>query len=91
MAEIDRKRNLPLVHFDGDVHISMWFLSSAAEMDKWMEDIKMAIELADKCNGPSSEILGSSLTDSSKFHPFSLYACISLFCLVVAWNCTVSV
>uniref|UniRef100_A0A672LCL2 FERM, ARH/RhoGEF and pleckstrin domain protein 1 n=1 Tax=Sinocyclocheilus grahami TaxID=75366 RepID=A0A672LCL2_SINGR len=40
--------------------------SSASEMEKWVEDIKMAIELADKCNGPSAEILSSSFTDSSK-------------------------
>uniref|UniRef100_A0A8C2EX70 PH domain-containing protein n=1 Tax=Cyprinus carpio TaxID=7962 RepID=A0A8C2EX70_CYPCA len=39
--------------------------SSASEMEKWVEDIKMAIELADKCNGPSAEILSSSFTDSS--------------------------
>ncbi|XP_051993179.1 FERM, ARHGEF and pleckstrin domain-containing protein 1-like isoform X3 [Xyrauchen texanus] len=38
--------------------------SSASEMEKWLEDIKMAIELADKCNDPSSEILSSSFTDS---------------------------
>uniref|UniRef100_A0A671T1T3 FERM, ARHGEF and pleckstrin domain-containing protein 1 n=1 Tax=Sinocyclocheilus anshuiensis TaxID=1608454 RepID=A0A671T1T3_9TELE len=38
--------------------------SSASEMEKWVEDIKMAIELADKCNGPSAEILSSSFTDS---------------------------
>uniref|UniRef100_A0A8C1ZRH9 FERM, ARHGEF and pleckstrin domain-containing protein 1 n=1 Tax=Cyprinus carpio TaxID=7962 RepID=A0A8C1ZRH9_CYPCA len=39
--------------------------SSASEMEKWVEDIKMAIELADKCNGPSAEILSSSFTDKS--------------------------
>ncbi|XP_030636646.1 FERM, ARHGEF and pleckstrin domain-containing protein 1 isoform X3 [Chanos chanos] len=38
--------------------------SSASEMEKWIEDIRMAIELADKCNGPSPEALGSSLPDS---------------------------
>ncbi|XP_052448988.1 FERM, ARHGEF and pleckstrin domain-containing protein 1-like isoform X1 [Carassius gibelio] len=38
--------------------------SSASEMENWVEDIKMAIELADKCNGPSAEILSSSFTDS---------------------------
>ncbi|XP_063068437.1 FERM, ARHGEF and pleckstrin domain-containing protein 1-like isoform X2 [Engraulis encrasicolus] len=48
----------------GQRHSVVVAASSASEMEKWMEDIKMAIELADKCNGPSSEILGSSLTDS---------------------------
>lgn len=38
--------------------------SSASEMKKWVEDIKMAIELADVCNGSSAEILSSSFTDS---------------------------
>lgn len=32
-----------------------------------MEDIKMAIEMAKTSNGPSSELLTCSLTDSSKF------------------------
>uniref|UniRef100_A0A8C1ZQV3 FERM, ARHGEF and pleckstrin domain-containing protein 1 n=1 Tax=Cyprinus carpio TaxID=7962 RepID=A0A8C1ZQV3_CYPCA len=47
-----------------NIHSSLH--SSASEMEKWVEDIKMAIELADKCNGPSAEILSSSFTDSSK-------------------------
>uniref|UniRef100_A0A671NYS3 FERM, ARHGEF and pleckstrin domain-containing protein 1 n=1 Tax=Sinocyclocheilus anshuiensis TaxID=1608454 RepID=A0A671NYS3_9TELE len=38
--------------------------SSASEMEKWLEDIKMAIELADKYNDSSAEILSSSFTDS---------------------------
>lgn len=35
-------------------------------MEKWMEDIKMAIEMAKTSNGPSSELLTCNLTDSSK-------------------------
>uniref|UniRef100_A0A3Q2X5I1 FERM, ARHGEF and pleckstrin domain-containing protein 1 n=1 Tax=Haplochromis burtoni TaxID=8153 RepID=A0A3Q2X5I1_HAPBU len=38
--------------------------SSLVEMDKWMEDVKMAIEMAKTSNGPSSELLTSSLTDN---------------------------
>ncbi|XP_015218975.1 FERM, ARHGEF and pleckstrin domain-containing protein 1 isoform X2 [Lepisosteus oculatus] len=34
--------------------------SCAAEMEKWVDDIKMAIELAEKCNGPSSDLLATS-------------------------------
>uniref|UniRef100_A0AAY4D394 FERM, ARHGEF and pleckstrin domain-containing protein 1 n=1 Tax=Denticeps clupeoides TaxID=299321 RepID=A0AAY4D394_9TELE len=37
--------------------------SSLSEMEKWMEDLKMAASLADKTNGPSSELLASSLSD----------------------------
>uniref|UniRef100_A0AAX7TWV5 FERM, ARHGEF and pleckstrin domain-containing protein 1 n=1 Tax=Astatotilapia calliptera TaxID=8154 RepID=A0AAX7TWV5_ASTCA len=37
---------------------------SLVEMDKWMEDVKMAIEMAKTSNGPSSELLTSSLTDN---------------------------
>lgn len=44
-------------------------------MEKWVEDIKMAIELADKCNGPSAEILSSSFTDNSKSQ--------TLFCMLI--------
>lgn len=40
--------------------------SSLVEMEKWMEDVKMAIEMAKTSNGPSSELLTSSLTDNSK-------------------------
>lgn len=38
--------------------------SSRSEMEKWLEDIKMAIELSDCCNGSSAEILSSSFTDT---------------------------
>ncbi|XP_048834406.1 FERM, ARHGEF and pleckstrin domain-containing protein 1 isoform X3 [Brienomyrus brachyistius] len=35
--------------------------SSASEMEKWMEDIKMAVDLAEKSSGLSSDLLASSL------------------------------
>ncbi|KAM4608326.1 FERM, ARHGEF and pleckstrin domain-containing protein 1 [Polymixia lowei] len=38
--------------------------SSLSEMEKWMEDIKMAIDMAETSNGPSSDLLASSLTDN---------------------------
>ncbi|XP_036396148.1 FERM, ARHGEF and pleckstrin domain-containing protein 1-like isoform X2 [Megalops cyprinoides] len=38
--------------------------SSVSEMEKWMEDIKMAIDLAEKCNGTSSDALASSLPEN---------------------------
>ncbi|XP_041115594.1 FERM, ARHGEF and pleckstrin domain-containing protein 1-like isoform X3 [Polyodon spathula] len=38
--------------------------STAAEMDKWIDDIKMAIDLAEKCNGPTPELLASSPPES---------------------------
>ncbi|XP_029967253.1 FERM, ARHGEF and pleckstrin domain-containing protein 1 isoform X2 [Salarias fasciatus] len=38
--------------------------SSSAEMEKWMEDIKMAIEMATTSNGPSCDLLTSNLTDN---------------------------
>ncbi|RXN01965.1 FERM, RhoGEF and pleckstrin domain-containing protein 1 [Acipenser ruthenus] len=38
--------------------------STAAEMDKWIEDIKMAIDLAEKCNGLAPELLASSPPES---------------------------
>lgn len=38
--------------------------SSRTEMDKWTEDIQMAIDLAENCNGPTPEFLGSSPPDS---------------------------
>ncbi|XP_069009994.1 FERM, ARHGEF and pleckstrin domain-containing protein 1 isoform X1 [Embiotoca jacksoni] len=38
--------------------------SSLTEMAKWMEDIKMAIEMAKTSNGPSSDLLTSNLTDN---------------------------
>uniref|UniRef100_A0A668AD70 FERM, ARHGEF and pleckstrin domain-containing protein 1 n=1 Tax=Myripristis murdjan TaxID=586833 RepID=A0A668AD70_9TELE len=40
--------------------------SSLSEMEKWMEDIKMAIDMAETSNGPSSDLLASNLTDNSK-------------------------
>ncbi|KAM4557930.1 FERM, ARHGEF and pleckstrin domain-containing protein 1 [Odontesthes bonariensis] len=38
--------------------------SSLTEMEKWMEDIKMAIEMAKTSNGLSSDLLTSNLTDN---------------------------
>ncbi|XP_031218654.1 FERM, ARHGEF and pleckstrin domain-containing protein 1 isoform X2 [Mastomys coucha] len=38
--------------------------SSRSEMEKWMEDIQMAIDLAEKSNGPTPELLASSPPDS---------------------------
>uniref|UniRef100_A0A3B4T9Q9 FERM, ARHGEF and pleckstrin domain-containing protein 1 n=1 Tax=Seriola dumerili TaxID=41447 RepID=A0A3B4T9Q9_SERDU len=38
--------------------------SSLTEMEKWMEDIKMAIETAKTSNGPSSDLLTSNLSDN---------------------------
>uniref|UniRef100_A0A673C584 FERM, ARHGEF and pleckstrin domain-containing protein 1 n=1 Tax=Sphaeramia orbicularis TaxID=375764 RepID=A0A673C584_9TELE len=42
------------------------FFSSLTEMEKWMEDIKVAIEMAKTSNGPSSDLLTSNMTDNSK-------------------------
>ncbi|XP_005374138.1 PREDICTED: FERM, RhoGEF and pleckstrin domain-containing protein 1 isoform X2 [Chinchilla lanigera] len=38
--------------------------SSRAEMEKWVEDIKMAIDLAEKSSGPTAEVLASSPPDN---------------------------
>ncbi|XP_028929131.1 FERM, ARHGEF and pleckstrin domain-containing protein 1 isoform X1 [Ornithorhynchus anatinus] len=38
--------------------------SSQMEMDKWIEDIQMAIDLAEKSSGPSPEVLASSPPDN---------------------------
>uniref|UniRef100_A0A3B3Y741 FERM, ARHGEF and pleckstrin domain-containing protein 1 n=1 Tax=Poecilia mexicana TaxID=48701 RepID=A0A3B3Y741_9TELE len=38
--------------------------SSLTEMEKWMQDIKMAIETAKTSNGPTSDVLTCTLTDN---------------------------
>ncbi|XP_023570931.1 FERM, ARHGEF and pleckstrin domain-containing protein 1 isoform X2 [Octodon degus] len=38
--------------------------SSQAEMEKWVEDIRMAIDLAEKSSSPTAEVLASSPPDS---------------------------
>ncbi|KAH0624508.1 hypothetical protein JD844_032057 [Phrynosoma platyrhinos] len=38
--------------------------SSRTEMDKWTEDIQMVIDLAENCNGPAPDFLGSSPPDN---------------------------
>ncbi|XP_039601359.1 FERM, ARHGEF and pleckstrin domain-containing protein 1 isoform X2 [Polypterus senegalus] len=38
--------------------------SSASEKSKWMEDIKMAIDLAEKCSGPTLELSAMSSPDN---------------------------
>lgn len=41
--------------------------SSLAEMRKWMEDIRVAIDVAKTTNGLSSDLLTCSLTGNSTF------------------------
>lgn len=41
--------------------------SSRSEMEKWVEDIQMAIDLAEKSSGPMPEFLASSPPDNSKW------------------------
>lgn len=48
------------------IHSCVFRSSSLTEMQKWMEDIKVAIETAKTSNGPSSDLLTSNLTDNSK-------------------------
>uniref|UniRef100_A0A8C9TSX0 FERM, ARHGEF and pleckstrin domain-containing protein 1 n=1 Tax=Scleropages formosus TaxID=113540 RepID=A0A8C9TSX0_SCLFO len=43
---------------------SCFLASSVLEMERWMEDIKMAIDLAEKCNGPSGNLLTISLSEN---------------------------
>lgn len=40
--------------------------SSLAEMERWMDDIRAAVETASTSNGLSSDILSCSLTNNSK-------------------------
>lgn len=40
--------------------------SSLSEMEKWMEDIEMAVEMAKFNNGSCSDLMSCKLTDSSK-------------------------
>ncbi|XP_058468359.1 FERM, ARHGEF and pleckstrin domain-containing protein 1-like isoform X1 [Solea solea] len=48
--------------------------SSLTEMEKWMEDIKMAIETAKTSNGPSSDLLTNNLTDNKCLEDSSVEA-----------------
>ncbi|XP_077435749.1 FERM, ARHGEF and pleckstrin domain-containing protein 1-like isoform X2 [Vanacampus margaritifer] len=45
--------------------------SSLSEMEKWMEDIEMAVEMAKNNNGPSSDLMSCTLTDSKCPEEFS--------------------
>lgn len=40
--------------------------SCAAEMERWVEDIRMAIDLAEQSSGPHTDLLATSLSDHSK-------------------------
>ncbi|XP_074845577.1 FERM, ARHGEF and pleckstrin domain-containing protein 1 isoform X3 [Carettochelys insculpta] len=50
--------------------------STRAEMDKWTEDIQMAIDLAEKSSGPTPELLASSPPDNKD--PLTVSDCSSL-------------
>ncbi|XP_054887273.1 FERM, ARHGEF and pleckstrin domain-containing protein 1-like isoform X2 [Poeciliopsis prolifica] len=43
--------------------------SSLTEMEKWMQDIKMAIEMTKTSNGPTSDVLTCTLTDNKEPSP----------------------
>ncbi|XP_077392480.1 FERM, ARHGEF and pleckstrin domain-containing protein 1-like isoform X1 [Festucalex cinctus] len=45
--------------------------SSLSEMEKWIEDIEMAVEMAKNNNGPSSDLMSCTLTDSKCPEEFS--------------------
>uniref|UniRef100_A0A674EYB9 FERM, ARHGEF and pleckstrin domain-containing protein 1 n=1 Tax=Salmo trutta TaxID=8032 RepID=A0A674EYB9_SALTR len=45
--------------------------SSLSEMEKWMEDIKMAIDLAETSNGHTADLLARSLSDNKDPSPVS--------------------
>uniref|UniRef100_A0A665T137 FERM, ARHGEF and pleckstrin domain-containing protein 1 n=1 Tax=Echeneis naucrates TaxID=173247 RepID=A0A665T137_ECHNA len=40
--------------------------SCASEMERWVEDIRMAIDLAEQSSSPSTDLLSTSLPDNSK-------------------------
>ncbi|XP_050803766.1 FERM, ARHGEF and pleckstrin domain-containing protein 1 isoform X3 [Gopherus flavomarginatus] len=50
--------------------------STRAEMDKWTEDIQMAIDLAEKSSGPTPELLASSPPDNKD--PLTVSDCSAL-------------
>lgn len=43
--------------------------SCASEMERWVEDIRMAIDLAEQSNSPQADLLTASLSENSKPHP----------------------
>ncbi|KAJ3584338.1 hypothetical protein NHX12_014833, partial [Muraenolepis orangiensis] len=47
--------------------------SSASEMDRWLEDIRMAVDLAEQTNDPEAHLLSTSLAD----RPFCLEQMLS--------------
>uniref|UniRef100_A0AAQ5YJD3 FERM, ARHGEF and pleckstrin domain-containing protein 1 n=1 Tax=Amphiprion ocellaris TaxID=80972 RepID=A0AAQ5YJD3_AMPOC len=40
--------------------------SCASEMERWVEDIRMAIDLAEQSSSPNNDLLSTSLSDNSK-------------------------
>ncbi|XP_027146962.1 FERM, ARHGEF and pleckstrin domain-containing protein 1 isoform X2 [Larimichthys crocea] len=52
--------------------------SSLTEMEKWMTDIKAAIEMAKTSNGPSSDLLTNNLTDNTPFSPHHPAHCLAV-------------
>lgn len=43
--------------------------SCASEMERWVEDIRMAIDLAEQSNSPQADLLSASLSENSKPRP----------------------
>uniref|UniRef100_A0A7N8XKT9 FERM, ARHGEF and pleckstrin domain-containing protein 1 n=1 Tax=Mastacembelus armatus TaxID=205130 RepID=A0A7N8XKT9_9TELE len=44
--------------------------SCAAEMERWVEDIRLAIDLAEQSSSPDTDLLSSSLSENSKSYQY---------------------
>lgn len=56
--------------------------SCAAEMERWVEDIRMAIDLAEQSSGPHADLLATSLSDHSKSAALLACSAALLLCLL---------
>lgn len=55
--------------------------SCASEMERWVEDIRMAIDLAEQSSGLNNDLLSTNLSDNSKSSTVGLTLTIKLILL----------
>lgn len=67
------KHNIMQIHKDTLLNTNPHPCSCASEMERWMEDIRMAIDLAEQSSSPHTDLLSTSPSDNSESVLYCMY------------------
>lgn len=69
LQRLSDRFNVTFKYYAEERKCHLCFLSAsscASEMERWVEDIRMAIDLAEHSSSPGTDLLSTSLSDNSK-------------------------